>query len=79
MKNLKIVVIRDPWGNLWSTPKGKVSWGSDGAAKSAWNCHTWIDNGPNMYNPKLRSLRQGKWAEDAVGWSLEVFGEYQLV
>lgn len=60
MKNIQVWVIKDPEGNIWQTTKGKSSWGSCGAAKSAWACHTWLDNGPNRYNPKLRSTRQGK-------------------
>lgn len=75
---IQAVVIKDPDGNTWSTPKGKSSWSSVGAAKNAWGCHTWLDNGPNRYNPKLRSTRQGKWSQDSEGWSCEVVAEYSL-
>jgi hypothetical protein len=75
---VQVVVIKDPDGNIWATPKGKSSWSSVGAAKNAWGCHTWLDNGPNKYNPKLRSTRQGKWSQDAEGWSCEVVADYIL-
>ena len=76
---IQVVCIFDPDGNIWSTPKGKNSWSSISAAKNAWGCHTWLDNGPNRYNSKLRSTRQGKWSQDAIGWSVEVVQEYELV
>jgi hypothetical protein len=75
---IQVVVIKDPDGDVWSTPKGKSSWSSVSAAKNAWGCHTWLDNGPNRYNPKLRSTRQGVWSKDAEGWSCEVVAEYTL-
>lgn len=78
MEKIQVVVIKDPNGNVWKTPKGKSSWSSVVAAKSAWNCHTWVDDGPNPYNPKIRRRRNGKWDSDAVGWSIEV-GEFVFV
>lgn len=79
MKNVQVVCIFDPDGNIWSTPKGKNSWASVGAAKIAWGCHTWLDDGPNRYNSNLRSKRQGKWSTDADGWEVKVVQEYTLV
>ena len=81
MKTMKVVCVFDPDGNAWSTPKGKSSWASVSAAKNAWACHTWLDNGPNRYNLKLRSTRQGKWSKDAepLGWTVEVVQEFDLV
>ena len=78
MKNIQVWVIKGPEGNIWQTPKGKSSWGSSAAAKNAWACHTWLDNGPNRYNPKLRSTRQGKWSKDAEGWTTEMIQEYEV-
>lgn len=78
---IQVVCIFDPEGNIWRTPKGKSSWSSVSAAKNAWNCHTWLDNGPSRYNPKLRSTRQGKWSKDAEpnGWQAKVVKEFSLV
>lgn len=69
-KTVYVYHIIDPDGNLWETPKGKRTWDSVAAAKNAWACHTWFDNGPNRYNPKLRTTRQGKWSKDANGWKV---------
>jgi len=76
---IQVVVIKDPQGNVWKTPKGKTSWSSVGAAKRAWNAHTRLDNGPNPYNSSLRSRRQGVWDKDAIGWSCEVLAEFHLI
>jgi hypothetical protein len=39
-KSIKVFAIRNKeTQELWSTPKGKVSWSSVGAAKNAWSCH----------------------------------------
>jgi len=62
--------IVDPDGSLWETPQGKLTWDRVAAAKNAWGCHTWLDAGPNQYNPKLRTTRQAKWSVDAVGWKI---------
>jgi len=73
-KNLKVVCIFDPDGKLWSTPKGKTSWSSVGAAKNAWSCHNF------KRHPKYPRLTTNKkWSEDAKGWDVQVVQEYKLV
>ena len=73
-KTIQVVVIKDPEGNIWSTPKGKSSWGSVGAAKNAWGCHNW------KKHPKYPRINTNKtWKEDAEGWTTEVIQEYELV
>ena len=62
--------VVDPSGEIWATPKGKRTWETPGAAKNAWSCHTWVDDGPNPYNSKLRRTRQAKWSVDASGWKV---------
>jgi len=78
LKNIEVWVVKDPQGDIWQTPKGKSSWGSSSAAKNAWSCHTWLDNGPNPYNKNLRSIKQGKWSKDAIGWTTELIMEYKV-
>lgn len=73
-KVIQVVVIKDPKGNIWSTPKGKSSWGSVGAAKNAWGCHNW------KRHPKYPRINTNKiWKEDAEGWTTEVIQEYEVV
>ena len=72
-KVIQVVVIKDPEGNIWKTPKGKSSWNSVGAAKNAWGCHNW------KKHPIYARSTNKKWSEDAEGWSVEVVAEYELV
>lgn len=73
-KTIQVVVIKDPEGNIWATPKGKFSWGSVGAAKNSWSCHNW------KKHPKYNNTTVNKtWKEGAGGWSVEALEEYYMV
>lgn len=74
MKTVKVVIIFDPAGNVWSTPKGKSTWGSIGAAKNARACHNW-----KKHEYYKRISVNKKWSEDADGWEVKVVGEFKLV
>ena len=68
MKDVEIWIIKDPDGNIWTTPKGKGTWGSSGAAKNAWCYH---------HNP-IVSMKWGRDAE-SIGWTCECIARYELV
>lgn len=74
VKTIKVIMIFDPDGNVWSTPKGKATWGSVGAAKNAWACHNFK---PHEYYKRI-SINK-KWSEDAIGWEVKVVHEFDLV
>jgi hypothetical protein len=77
MKNVGIFVIRNKTtGELWMTPKCKSSWGSVGAAKSAWNCHNWKKKEITYsWGGKGFTSTNMKWNEDAGDFEVKQVAE----